>query len=476
MTSCWLINGPDFQAPSAAGQFAGLRGMRTFALDVIEGGLSELPARRGTVIAMRFAQFDRLPSIQRELLRSCVHRGATLYLRGGFQPGDRYTLRPFASGDFRVSVESHARGYYFTNSPILPRVLHDESVEGEFAIHGVETEERLVEPLLMMKRPDGAVRPCIFALLCGGGRVILDLHPDDTFPCTSIMSRMADPVALPANVGAMVAADLAAGRDLERPAAFNLVIDDRPANLDYFGAPNLTRFLSHLCRRCPWMHVDFGWTPNQTHPDPRYIEVLRQFDTGFAWHGLMRHVDHRTFDDYSAELAKGEVLVRNIIRRYRVAFQHIMIFPFEKSTPAAAAVVAHAGFLASVETVTESAEPDQNVPSYMCFSTAARITESPLPVLYRYSASSLSRNRLLALAMLGNPIIAAAHPADLSLKRFAGLVSRGGFQYFDTVLDFAAAKRLRARSLEEIAAEVSAARENGDSDYLAAPSALCTVP
>ncbi|HWJ40351.1 MAG TPA: hypothetical protein VNT29_04440, partial [Candidatus Limnocylindrales bacterium] len=78
-------------------------------------------------------------------------------------------------------------------------------------------------------------------------------------------------------------------------------------------------------------------------------------------------------------------------------------------------------------------------------------------VIYRDSIEVLTRDRMLALATLGMPVIALAHPRDLALRRFR----RGDpadMSYFDSVLAFAAEKSLRPMTLEEIAAEVPAAR------------------
>jgi len=60
---------------------------------------------------------------------------------------------------------------------------------------------------------------------------------------------------------------------------------------------------------------------------------------------------------------------------------------------------------------------------------------------------------MLALAVLGMPISALAHPRDLALRR----VERHNpmaMTYFDSVLTFAREKSLRSMSLEEIAAKV----------------------
>ena len=465
MKTCYLLVGADGQIPLAAAQFAQLRAIRTQISSAAELSLAELPMPRGTLIAMRFTQLDRMPAALGFFLRRQVQNGAVLYVRGGFPPGARCSLRPFAEGELQASVESRATAYHCAAAGVAPSALHYEHASGDFTIPAAETAEQLLEPILFAHHRDGVNRPAILALSCGLGWVIFDVHPDDSVSCAPIVTRLSSPGELPASVGAMIAADLAAGRDMQRPAAFNLIIDDRPANLDYLNAQHLARFLINLRARCPTVHIDFAWTPDQTRPDRRYIEVLRQFDAGFIWHGLLRHIDHRSIHDASAELADGQALVQKIARRYGVVFQRIMIFPFEKSTLSLLRVLADSGFAATVESVGESADPYQNVPTYLGFSTAVRTAGDPLPVLYRYPCKSLTRSRLLALAILGNPIIAAAHPGDISLRRFSGIVSRGGtFGYFDTVLEFATVKHLRALSIERIATEVSLSDANEVSD------------
>ena len=65
----------------------------------------------------------------------------------------------------------------------------------------------------------------------------------------------------------------------------------------------------------------------------------------------------------------------------------------------------------------------------------------------------LSRDRMLALATLGMPIIAIGHPRNLALRRLGPLRDSLQMSYFDPVLKFAAEKSLRPQSLEEMAAE-----------------------
>ena len=63
--------------------------------------------------------------------------------------------------------------------------------------------------------------------------------------------------------------------------------------------------------------------------------------------------------------------------------------------------------------------------------------------------------RRIAIAALGMPILAFGHPKDVGLRRLSRFAVRGGtFSHFDDVLDFAAVKGLRGRSLEETAREL----------------------
>jgi hypothetical protein len=66
----------------------------------------------------------------------------------------------------------------------------------------------------------------------------------------------------------------------------------------------------------------------------------------------------------------------------------------------------------------------------------------------------LDRNRMLALATLGMPIIALAHPNNLGVQRFRPTRDQMGPSYFDRIARFAAEKSLRPMSLENIAREM----------------------
>jgi hypothetical protein len=61
---------------------------------------------------------------------------------------------------------------------------------------------------------------------------------------------------------------------------------------------------------------------------------------------------------------------------------------------------------------------------------------------------------MIAMATLGMPIIAMAHPTDLGIRRFLPSRDSSGPSYFNPVLKFAAEKSLRPMSLENIAAEM----------------------
>lgn len=94
------------------------------------------------------------------------------------------------------------------------------------------------------------------------------------------------------------------------------------------------------------------------------------------------------------------------------------------------------------------------MPAYLRYASESCVHGSGLRFLHRYEADFLTRDRMLALAALGMPILAFAHPKDVRLRRLSRFMDRGGvYSHFDTVLDFAAAKNLLGRSLEEIARE-----------------------
>jgi hypothetical protein len=42
----------------------------------------------------------------------------------------------------------------------------------------------------------------------------------------------------------------------------------------------------------PDFHLDCAWVPDQNSPARRYVEVLKRYDAGFVWHGLLSHIDH----------------------------------------------------------------------------------------------------------------------------------------------------------------------------------------
>jgi hypothetical protein len=235
---------------------------------------------------------------------------------------------------------------------------------------------------------------------------------------------------------------------------FNLVIDDRPANLDYLSTARLRAFMRHLNNQFFGIHVDFGWTPDQLCPSRRYIEILKEYHCGFVWHGLLHHVDHRTITDPDSALSMGRHLVETICRRYQVRFQPVMIFPFERDTPGAVDLLRRAGFLAMAETPPLAPNDDNPATGGATADGAADRADDNFMILKRYPVGALTRTRMLALATLGLPIIAAAHPRDVSLRRLP--LRRGGdgsFAHFDHVLGFATEKQLQPASLEQIAVE-----------------------
>jgi hypothetical protein len=460
-SKCWLIGRPDGSWSSLLQAVS--RGVEIESCG--DGALRNIPEARGTLIAIDFHRLATLPPHAQSNLSEQINAGATCYVGGGLPAGAHYSLDHLAPVDFRVAHEDESSGYMFTAQPLLPDALRGESVDGAYNIPVARGLSTLAQPLTVVRARNGSAAPSLFAIHRGQGVIICDLsgggHNADATNRKSILSLLEDTATRPLIIGPLIAFNRAAGRDPARPVGCNIVIDDRPANLDYFNTQALRRFLHHLADRCPGVHVDFGWTPDQTRPSGRYVETLKQFNAGFVWHGLLHHTDHRTVTNPELHFAYGRRLVNEISERYQVRFQPVMVFPYEKDTDDCVQLLMREGFIAKAETpaeitaaAAENMEPGINRP----ISGLSDHVDGGFVVLARASVETLSRDRMLARAALGMPIIAAAHPKDACLRRFGKMrPSSGAIAEFDRILDFIAAKSLRPASLEELARETLAA-------------------
>ncbi|MGH7906952.1 MAG: hypothetical protein ACREP6_10010, partial [Candidatus Binataceae bacterium] len=151
-----------------------------------------------------------------------------------------------------------------------------------------------------------------------------------------------------------------------------------------------------------------------------------------------------------------------ISRRFGVRFQPVMVFPFERDRPSVVQMLIRENFVAKLET--GSLLPPESFIRSGTFTRKDARNGSPMKtpgqepefaVLRRQAPARLSREAMLGAAALGLPIIVAGHPEDILLRRFPMLAGGeiGALSYFDSVLEFARAKKLRPRSLEEIARE-----------------------
>ena len=455
--TCWLIGG-DASRQSCAARFARLRGIGPRDCDDVESMPGQI--REPTMIAISSARLCSLSAGGKRHLANLVEQGAVLYVRGVPRPGDRLDLGPFAQSDATIAPECRAVGYRFTSSRILPAVLAGEEAAGRaYQAYGAERLPADAEGLVMLRQVDGNERAAIFSLRHGNGQVIYDLHPDDE-DCAQapLVERLADLAIREREIGALIAADCALHRDVQRLPPFNLTIDDRPVNFDHFNTAAVSALLRHIEEVCPGAHTDFAWTPRHTSPCRGYLEVMKQFSTGFVWHGLCRHVDHRVIADPGAEFARGMRLVGEIEERFGIRLQRVMIFPFERSAADQFRLLLEAGFLACVEEPRYPRNFDAHLPRFLeCSLPSVIDARCGFTVLYRYSVAALTRDRMLAMAALGLPIIAYAHPDELGMRRLARLRPRmGDVSHFDPVLSFASSKGLPSRSLEDIATEVNA--------------------
>jgi hypothetical protein len=458
--SCWLLDGAGAGRHSCAARFARLRGIIFRECADVESIPAEV--RGPTMVAVSAAHLHAIPAPGKRHLANLVAQGASLYVRGVPPAGAALDLAPFVQSHVIIDPETRATRYRFSASRMLPAAIAREKAAGDFRAHGAHDLPGQAEELLMVRHADGTERPAIFALRHGNGYVIYDLHEeeDDCFE-VPLVDRLANPQSRHQDIGAMVAADSAIGRDVLRLPPFDLMIDDRPINLDYFGVKAMRELLLHLEGVCPNMHIDFGWTPRYSSPSRRYIEVMKRFSTGFVWHGLYRHVDHRTIADPRAEFARGIRLAADIQHRLGIRLQPIMIFPFEKAATNQFRLLVQAGFLACVQQPPKMRSFDTHLTSYLERSLPSVSDPfSGFTILYRHSVDTLTADRMLAMATLGLPIIAYGHPEDVGMHRFSRLrPARGDVTHFDPVLRFASSKELPARSLEEIAGEVKAQSE-----------------
>jgi hypothetical protein len=456
--NCSLIDSCEREASTSTMvlEVARLHGVsidrRSFSSDSVPADL----AAAGSLIATTFDRLRHLSPAAQAHLKAEVARGATLYVKGPASPGLRCALAPFAEGQFLVSRPTIAAGYRMTDHPMLPGALRNEERPRPFATSIALGTPSGAQPLLLARGVDGIERPAIFAVRSGTGVVLYDLGPENSAGNVATLATLEDPTSLPWAVGTLAAARKAWKLRTEE-SQVNLVIDDRPANFDYFNCSQMLGFLRHLEHHCPGVHVDFAWTPDQSHPSRRYLAAMKEFRVGFVWHGLLRHVDHRSIADLSAEFAAGRRLVEQISAAYDVRFQSVMVFPFERATPRCDEFLHGHGFIAKAQTPPEPKPKAKANERDAMAAAAARpapgATRKQFVVLERFPVERLTRDRMLARAALGLPIIAAAHPADLGLRRLAGIRprARGSFAHFDPVLRFAAEKHLQPRSLEEIA-------------------------
>jgi hypothetical protein len=452
MASCALILDECRPEPAIALEVARLNNT-----GVIRAGFSEgvLPAEvvvGRSLIAIGFDRLRRLSPAALADLKARVAAGATLHIKGGAASGHRYRLAPFAPGEFTV-LDLASSGYWTTSHRALPTALKSEVRHAEHQALAAADLPAIAEPLLK-RRNDGSELASIFALGVERGIVIYDLGGDAVPTAATPLRRMLeDPATMHACVGELAAAAIA-WKIPARASLYNLVIDDRPIDFDYLNCARLLAFLRHVEYRSPGAHVDFAWTPAYTRPSRRYVEALKAFRSGFVWHGLRRHVDHSAIDDLAAEFAAGRRLVEAVSEAYGVRFQPVMVFPFERDTPGCGAFLKRHGFIAKVQQCAELAVPGAT--GAMRQVSVARPPDPPLPgfaVLDRVPVESLRREAMVARAALGLPLIAAAHPCDLGLRRLEALRPRssGTVNYFDPVLQFAEEKNLRAASLEEVA-------------------------
>ncbi len=447
--NCWLIDVGKAPGRSLVAQYAQLR---QCALNLCSSP-TDLPAiaTPRMLIAIQGTQLNGLAPFFQAHMAALVRAGATLYVRGIDDSSTSLAPEPLPLASVRVAPKQAARAYLFSASPKVPRVLRQEIANFLVEVRSAEGLTSNAEVQLSVRHIDGVDRAVIFSSRYGRGEVIYDLHESWEGSGDSIIARLADPLRRPAEIGPLIALNQVSSDAEDQLAPFSLMIDDRPTHYDYFNIAALKSLLNHFAETCPGAHIDFAWTPAYSHPPRAYIDEIKRASCGFVWHGLFRHVDHAAIADSELELSLGRQAVAAIERRFSVYLQPIMVFPFERHVPAQLALLQRHRFLATVE-VPRSVSANDLYPRHLsCSLPCRRDEESGSVVLYRHSAASLTRDRLLAMATIGLPIIAFAHPGELGLKRFDSVWKRKSrSSLFDEILKFARSKGLPSKSLEEI--------------------------
>jgi hypothetical protein len=413
-----------------------------------QGGLPT-SAESDALIAVKLGALADLTSREREKLRALVEGGTTLYLRGRINEGIRYQLAPLVDLSFVAGHVPDVKSYRFADHEMIPAVLRGDVASFSGALNCVAETNGPAEVIIFAGDVNGVDHPVVFACRVGQGAIICDVQPDAEASDVPLIWRLADPVQRCAVASALVAVEHATRRAVARPVPFNLTIDDIPLAYDYLNEAILEDFLTYIEGRCERVHLDCAWIPTAQRISRKYVDILKHHGVGFLWHGMHRHVDHQLIDDPAADMEAGERAMAINAQRYGVQFQRMIIFPFERAHRSAEELVLREGFLGGAEQPRHDEGAD--MPGYLRYADVSCVHESGLRFLHRYESEFLTRDRMIAIAALGMPILAFGHPRDVRLRRLSGIIERGGtFAHFDQVLDFAAEKNLTGRSLEEI--------------------------
>ncbi len=461
---CFLIYDSRRETPPLiARQYAHLRGMREELVDLAQGAQHSMPSisPRSTLVALSGPTAESLEGYVAAELAALIQRGATMYIRGGFAPGRSVAIKTPIHFSFKISTELEADSYRIGHGALIPAALENESGQGRFAYNRALGLAEPAEPLAFVRGPEGGELPIAFAMPCREGIVICDLQADELAEAACeapILERLATTAIRPWEVAALLAVERACGRDIKHRVPFDIVLDDRPANFDFFQTGGLERWLRQLETRLSGIHLDFAWIPSQTRPPRSYVAMTGKFNVGFVWHGLNRHVDHGELRDPQVELVHGRANVDEIARRYSVRFQPIIIFPFERHSPPVIDAVHREGFVASFENPFTEPAYESALPGYLRMSTPMQpMYGRYFPIFRRFAARILDRGRMLALAALGMPIVATVHPQGVGLGRLPSpLQTSSNESDLNRIVSFAAEKQLRPMALAGIAQEMLA--------------------
>ena len=119
-STCWLLyDSRGGAAPVVIEQFASLRGFRQRLINVASGPFPQCAVPQNHLFALSAATLEAMESSDIQNIANLVSGGATLYVRGGFQPDKAYPPVPFLEETFVVELSRAPCSYQVSSHTLI---------------------------------------------------------------------------------------------------------------------------------------------------------------------------------------------------------------------------------------------------------------------------------------------------------------------------------------------------------------------